>query len=333
MGHRKQLNRRNTIFKEMKKIKKINLHRLLKLELPNLALKVIEVIEKNEPESLKIKEAFDLLLQQQPQIEILKRQYSKHEITSELEALRMKRATYSALIAINMRSISRSKVMGDDTEVTATWIVVDFYLTNLRSFNDEIIQVKLSEFFREIDEREEIETTLSTMGLTSYLNELRNVHSSINEQLTKRKTSIAARPDVNIPPIVKSVRTAMRNMFAHINFAKTQNTELDYSKLVSELNQEIVVYSSLISNRATIRAKMKAEAENDNSGGDDVVVDEGTHEAQSSRETIESTELMVQRSEEEVEEKKGLDITPLNSEKTAAKSSKHLQPPFMNSEE
>ena len=209
-------------------MKKINLHRLLKLELPNLALKVIEVIEKNEPESLKITEAFDLLLQQQPQIEILKRQYSRHEITPELEELRMKRATYSALIALNMRTLSRSEVRSGETEITPTWIIVDFYLTNLRSFNEEIIQVKLSEFFREIDEREEIETTFSTLGLTSYLNELRNVHSSIKELLTKRKTSIAARPNVNIPPIAKAVRTAMRNVFAHINFAKTQNSNLDY---------------------------------------------------------------------------------------------------------
>ena len=50
---------------------KIPLSRLLKIEVPRLALRVIEIVEKHNPEELHIKEIFDLLVAELPNIQKL----------------------------------------------------------------------------------------------------------------------------------------------------------------------------------------------------------------------------------------------------------------------
>lgn len=314
----------------MNKIKSIKLERLYKLELPTLAEKVMELVEKHDPETLKITEANDLLIQQQSHIDILKMEYGAHELTEKVNTLRVQRAAYAAVISLHTRALNRIGNEGEDDGVRLARLTVDFYLTNLRRYNEQVTHVKLSEFFRKIEENEALETTFSTLGLTLYLNELRSVHSRIDKLLKNRKASIAARPKIRVAPIAKSVRTALRNLFSHINFAQTQNIDIDYLGLIADINEQISDYTRLISMRATLRAKKKAEAENGESG--EVVVEDGAGGAGSSTEEPESTKMMTPLNYENRDGEKLDDNAFLNKEKTAARSSKNTQLPSIEDE-
>ena len=322
----------------MEKIKKIRLSKLRKYELPDLAERVINVIEEFEPESLKIKEAYDLLADQQPEIDILKWEYGPHEITPEVKTLRVKRAAYANVISTHARALNRAEVEGSDAGVKSVGMLSDLYLKNLRRHNEKTIHGKLSEFFRHIDEREDLELAFNSMGLTSHLNSLRNVHSALDELVERRDSSIAARPSVYLPPIAKSVRNALRNVFTHINLAQEKNTDLDYSLLISELNKRITHYTSFISNRMTISEKKKAleqeeaeaEAEKGANNGE-----QNTNDPDVVTEMTVPADKMIKLSvkEEKEEKENDDDITPLNEKKTAARSSKNEQLPSIDDEE
>ena len=66
-------------------IQNVPYSKLLKLELPRLANRVIEIVEKHDPETLKIKEVFDLLVEEKPQVEGLIVRHGPHPITEELQ--------------------------------------------------------------------------------------------------------------------------------------------------------------------------------------------------------------------------------------------------------
>ena len=254
----------------MQKINRISLSRLLKLELPTLAENVIEIIEDSDSELLKIKEAADLLIDQVPQINLLKLMYGPHQLTKKADALRVERKRYTSLISLQMSVLSKADIDKSDESVGMAQAAVDLYLKKLGNKSEAVIYQQTSEFFRAVDSDEPLEEAFTTLGLSKYLDNLRSAHSSINEVLKERKASIARRPNVNIPPIARSVTAALRNLFNQINLAQERNPNLNYSELIAKINQEIKVHRSLISMRATIIESKKAEAEEivDNEEGD-----------------------------------------------------------------
>lgn len=312
----------------MQKIKSISLSRLKKLELPDLAENVVGILEKYDSESLKIKESFDLLAEQQPQINLLKLEYGPHLITKKVDGLRATRTTYAALISLQMKVLSKADIDNSNESVKIVQSAVNLYLKNLGGNSESVIQQRLSELFRVVDESEELETAFSSLELTKYVNELRNAHSSIKEQLRKRKASIAARPNVNIPPIARSVAAALRNLFNQINLAQARNTELDYTLLISDLNVDLTYYIGMISMRATILENKKVKAEQG--------VDGVTEEVKTSAPTPEAANRtmrlnVVEESENGVDD--DANDASLNIKKAAAKSSKRVQPPSVDNED
>ena len=320
----------------MQKIKSIQLSSLKKYELPDFAESVINVIEAFDPEVLKIKETFDLLADQEEDIDILRWEYGPHEITSEMNTLRVKRAAYAAVISSQARALSHVDVEGSDAGIKSVGMIADLYLTNLRRHNERTIQGKLLEFFRHIDAREELEAALASMGLSSHVDSLRSVHSMMNEQWKKRDTSIAGRPSANFPSITKSVRNALSNLFAHINLAQIKNVELDYSLLISELNKKITHYTSLINSRMTASEKKKAQEEAEAEAEAEKGAENETQTASTpgvNSEMNTPTERMTPQGivDKNVSEN-GINGPMLNEEKTAASSSKNEQLPSIDDE-
>ncbi len=316
----------------MQKIRSINMWKLLKLELPDLAERVIGVLDEHAPELLKIKEGYDLLVQQQPQINILRLVYGPHLETKKVNVLRVKRSTFASLIVNQVRALSRTEIEGGVANVILARSVVDLYLVNLRKMNEKEINQTLLEFFREIDANEAVEDAFTSIGVSKYLDGLRSSHAAIEEGLGVRKKSIASRPTVNIPPIANSIRYSLRNMFLHINVAQMQNKALDYSLLIADLNSEIKEFTSLISMRATA-AKKKKEAEL--AKGVDVVIEKNGEGSEVPEQPVVETAVKMRplNVEETASNGIGFGDKPLEKEKLAATSSKTTQVPPINNEE
>lgn len=259
-------------------VKNIPLYRLLKLELPNLANKVISAVEKQDPEILKFNESFEVLENLKPRFINLEARYKGHPLTKDLNVLRKERLHFASLIIDQMRLHAKADKVEMRASIKEAYPVVDRFLTNLRKNNDDQIFELVIRFFHQIESDENLETALSSLGVTSDLNELRNVNSTLEEILAVRNASISGRPKKDNPSR-KSIIHALRNMFNHINVVKLQNPELDYTVLIDELNGILSFYEAKINLRASIN-KRKAEGiiDDEEVGDNEVEIDDESEE-------------------------------------------------------
>lgn len=305
------------------KIKRIKFSRLWKLEVAELANSVIEIVEKYNPETLKIDEIFDLLVEQRPQIELLEVEYGPHPITQELQNLRRRRIAFAQGIINQVRTIEYGKMEGTVEPMKVVKPVVNRYLLNLSRNNNRITSQKVTQFFEHIEEKPEVNTAMEALDLTLYLNQLQSVHSVLREQFNNRRDSISKRPKGITPSVVKSILTAMKNLFLQIELAQVKNPELDYTPLVDELNDELTNFGWLINMRASYNKK-KAEG---NIVYSRAVVDDDSEEP---IKTTESNTRMHSQPIDEVEisENSG----ELDKKKTVAMSSKPMRLPISSNE-
>ena len=251
-------------------IQNVPYSKLLKLELPRLANRVIEIVEKHDPETLKIKEVFDLLVEEKPQVEGLIVRHGPHPITEELQPLRKKLLMYASTITFQMNVIVREDMYVKAENVRIAKIFINRYLLKLGlKKNREVIFQRLDEFFLEIEQDAQLEAILDTLGLTDSIDELQSVHSTVKELISKRLESISERPKVKTEELAKSVRKALKDMFIQIQIAQLKNKELNYSPLINELNDLLDTYRGLINARATLNKKRAEERKNNETGDSD----------------------------------------------------------------
>lgn len=248
-------------------ILKVNYSRLLKLELPELAERVVGVFETYDPEEYKIKEAYDQLVARQPQIEALLAQYVEHPMTVSLDFLRKKRARYAAEITSQMRFHLKEDI--ENKEVISAKLISDQFLLYLGQNNEEVINRRITQFFAEIPRNEGLATILDTLELLGRCEKLQLVHTEIQDLLAKRVLSMAARPKGKTMEFAKSIRKALKVLFMQIEVSHTIHEDLDYLPIIDTLNEIMVRYRNLINSRATYNKKKKEGLENEATGETD----------------------------------------------------------------
>ena len=244
-------------------IKTIRFSGLWKLELPELANSVIEIVEKHNPEILKIKDFFDLLVEQKPQIELLLVPYGPHPITEEINNLRKQRKAFARGIINRLNTIQDGGKASAKPHLRVARPVAISHLLNLSRTNNKVTSQRVTQFLREFNENAKLQTAIEALSMVSYIDDLQSVHSALGEEYDSRRTSVSARPKKMTPLFVKSVLTAMINLFKSIELAQVKNQELDYTPLIGELNNELTTYGTLINGRASYYKK-KAEKVVDN---------------------------------------------------------------------
>ena len=244
-------------------IKTLPFQSLLKLELPQLAEKVIEQVETHDPELLKIEELYNLLIAQKPQILNLKVVYGAHPITEQLTPLRKKRFMYAAAIVYKMNVIVREDIYPNNSDVIATKILINSFLLNLSgNKNEEIVAEKLTQFFRTMSENPTFLASLELFKLTTDISSLRMADQALRELLKQRADSISERPRVKTTVNVQSIQKALKDMFKEIESAQLRNPLLNYSSLINKLNDLLDHYRMLINIRATINKRKAQQLKN-----------------------------------------------------------------------
>lgn len=238
---------------------KIPYNRLLKLEFPEMAQLLINAVEWYEPETLLIKEIFDKLVEQTPQIESLKVGYGPHPITEELAPLRKKRLMYAANIVHKMGVILVEDENVKSKEVREAKILINLYLLYLgKSRNEDVINQKLTQFFREVETNVSFSAALRTFDFMGDIENLELSHADVQSLLRSRLQHIKQRPKAETAKNVKSIRKALTNLFMQIEVAKVKHPELDYNPLIKDVNGIIEKYIEHANMRDTIN-KRKAE--------------------------------------------------------------------------
>ena len=272
-------------------IKTIPFEKLLKLELPLLTNRIIEIVEKNDPETLKIKESFDLLETLEPQLNNLEKRYGPHPITKKLNTLRESRIKHAVFIIAQVNFHVFDDLVDMRLEAEVVQPLVTRFLVNLRNYNDDIITENVDQFIRNIQESEKLTAAMTTLGMFKYIDKLQSVNIKLKELWKMRSNSISLRPNIYEPSLRKPIYGAIRNLINQINQAAFHHSELDYAPLIDELNFVLSFYRGKINSRNSYNIKRKAEAIIDNSvidgDADDTV--ETTGEQDSNIKELDST--------------------------------------------
>ena len=238
-----------------KLISNLNFSQLKKLEVQTLANRVLTIVEKHDPETLKIKEIFDILLEQKPQIKLLKVGYGPHPVTIPLNDLRKKRNALMQGVIYRLKTIEDAKIRGMAEALVVVKPVVHNYLLGLSRESEETITATVIQFLDFVDENANMATAIETMDLLASLDDLRSVITEIDEHYDNRRENISLRPKMNTRGIVAQLKSDIRDVFKQIEVAQIKNQDLDYNPLIDELNIEIAHYKAIIKTRKSINKK------------------------------------------------------------------------------
>ncbi len=231
---------------------KIATSRLLKLEIPQLAKGVIEIVEKHDPKILLIEKAFNDFNLLKPKIESLIVRYGAHPLTERLEPVRQKRIWYATAISFQVRGLVKGYLNGTDNEIRVAKEAVNRYLLNLSSNNEEIINERVDQFLKETNTNAELQNAMEVLGFTAFIDDLSSANTQLLELLATRNASISKRSKGVLPVSSKAIRNGLSVLFVRITSATHDNKELNYNPLISELNERMIRFNGLIKMRETI---------------------------------------------------------------------------------
>lgn len=297
----------------------------LKVETPRFAERFIEIIEKHNPEKLSIKKMYDLLVAEKPRIEKLTDQFGPHPLTKEIARLREMRSLRISAIKFRLKVVVKEDNMGDNNDLQMVKSEINHFLENLKlSKNDEMYSQKITQFLEAVSSNPTLEAKLDSFGFRELLDDLKEVHRTIDKLLYRRLVSISKRPTETTAQLTKSVVTAIRNMIKQIEIAPLLHEDLDYKPLFSELNQFFSDYKNMINKRLLFNKKKAIKVDNHESNELNIITDITP---------IEKSEEKIEDDSAKKENTKELNTQPAEKEKTVAMPFKTRQLPIVGDAE
>ncbi|MDD2476061.1 MAG: DUF6261 family protein [Dysgonamonadaceae bacterium] len=244
----------------MEKLEKIALTKLLKLELPQFVKQVTTCLEKHNPESLKLQDTNELLNDQCDKMKLLVAPYGPHPLTEQIHQLHQKRLKFAAAITMQMNMFRKLDFEESRELVRIAHPVVRIHLNYLRKNNQPVIDRILDIFFKQLKDNPEEQHALELLGLKYCLDELRSANDEHDKLTSIRLRQISQRPKAVSGDIQKEAQYILRSFFEQINFYQFTYKDVNYTPLISELNNVIVRFRGLINTRATCGATRKEKA-------------------------------------------------------------------------
>ncbi len=250
-----------------KKIISVPFSRLLKLEVQDMALEVIRILEKHDPEELQLKPMYELLLGEKPKIDALEVPYRKHRASKKLDKLRKQRNVHVSAIKFETRKVVALDDTGYDDTVLLLQSEIERFLDDFYdSENERVMHRKLNQFFEKIDNNEALAEAMETLGFIPLLNNLKLNIADVINLLNIRSGDISTRGNTKTVSLRNSVVGIVKDALDDIRLAQLKNSELDYNPLINELNDKLKHYDYLINVRKRVNERKAEERKATESG-------------------------------------------------------------------
>lgn len=303
---------------------RIPLSKLLKIELPRFAERMIGIVERHDPEELKIKQMHDLLVDQTENIAKLIDRFGPNPINRKLYNQRKMRSLYISAIRFRLKVVVRENKSAVNNEVQIANDELSHFFQNLRlSKNDEMFSQKITQFLARVSTNAPLQTALDSLSFTELLDNLTSVHNTIQELLVERVLLKAERPRETTRELMKLVFKATTDLMKQIDIAPLKNPTLDYAPLYFDVNELLIEFRNLINKRVLFN-KRKAEDIN----YEKRVTNGMRTTTQNTEPTGKITSLNVEDGELSV-----LNTPPVINEEAAAMRSKSMQLPLVNDDD
>jgi hypothetical protein len=239
-------------FKMRKFITYVSFARVVNLEFMRLVMKLAQVVAKHNPATLKIEGVYNLLLAELPKLTSLQVKSGKHPNSIELKSLRLKRRNLLVVITGKVRLLPKAQVDALNASAALVLPLLEKYLKNIVADKLNTQSEKINELLDELDGNAAMNAALATLGLKVYLDELKTLQAAIEQQSDSQVANKSVKKlKVETRTIRAEVCDAVTDLLNAIEIAQKENKELDYTPLISEVNELLKPYQTDIKTRNT----------------------------------------------------------------------------------
>lgn len=243
----------------MENLMRVPIGSLRVLEYPVYFKSVIEIVQKQDLEALKIQAMFILLKEQGLEVDKITVKVGYSNISADLKKIRTEQSRiFGALNTIveGHRKVQVA-VLKDSTDLIIP--LFDRFLNRIYRNNSYVKFKKAELLLAEIDHNDELKTAIDTLGFNLLIDQLRTNNEAIyNLQATRIKTKSETGHVFYSGVIARASRT-LTKLFDLIEINRLTETNVDFDPLVKELNQLNNGYRQLLTQRKTLARKPKVK--------------------------------------------------------------------------
>ena len=128
---------------------------------------------------------------------------------------------------------------------------VDLYTSSILAAKASADEPQLDDFFLAISNDAKVEVAIEGLQLKELFAGLLLNHNALSDSVGSRSKSVSTRKDNNFRALRMNTSKAIRNFMLAIELAIVEYPELDYSKIVSNINVIIIEFNALVDARST----------------------------------------------------------------------------------
>jgi len=239
----------------MVKINRVPLGAIRMLEYPEFGNNILGIVEKHNPEALKIQAVVNLLKEQMLEVDKITIKERSHPITKELITLRTDRdKTLGAIVSLST-GFNKVKVPVIKEAADIALPFLNRFLNKIYQSTNFIKNKKIDLMLAELDGNVELNNALQTLGFSILLDDLKANFQAISDKQKNRRKSKSETPRVITVKIIHNCTTAITNLFRTIEINQLAEPSVDYLPLTNELNEMLNEYKFILTQRKTLISK------------------------------------------------------------------------------
>ncbi len=242
-------------------IKTIPFQRFHKSELRNLVKEVIETVNAFPALLLLVKILYERLKSADDLFAKLNVRHGKHPATTDLQNVRIKSMDLIKSILAQVKTLKLARLESQSEDLLLVEMFVKQYLKPIVKGDWSDRAFSLDKMFEALDADTNLQAVIERLNMKMLFDELLTNFKSQDVIKSSRIASIRGRKKANTREVRSQATIALQELFAAIELAQIEHPELDFSVLVTGINQRVEYYTAQTKIRNT-RNKNKPENAN-----------------------------------------------------------------------
>ena len=212
---------------------------------------LVEILNSNDPEILKVKAQCDDLSALLATLSALFKPDLGSAITQELQEIDARRDT--AMTGIEMQIKTFTYYFEAEKREAANLLgsSLTTYGSGISRMNYQAETSTLTSIIQKWESDADLSAALTTLGLTAWLTELKFANILFQERYIARLKDDANSPEEKTIELRKDIIQSYRTLLAHLQAHATLSTDNSYDPVINQTNQLIEQYNKLVAARGT----------------------------------------------------------------------------------
>ena len=254
----------NTTTIENLGINRVPFSRMIKAEVAEYAKRVINITDKEYVAESVIQPAYEQLTNTEPQIVMLGIRYGIDPMREELDNLKSQLMLTISNLKLKVRIVSKTN---NDKDLRLIESYINTYLRYLdKTKNEKELSQRVAGFIEATQADEALGDAIDNHNLDNEVNNIKVVESDFKNRLNKRVTMLAERPRVDTKVLVRTISSAVEDLFKTIEVAHIIDPDEDHTELAQELSQLSDMFNRSIAIRSANNQRKNDKGEEGDEG-------------------------------------------------------------------